>query len=135
MNKLYLAIMSPLLATSLTACGSSGSEEGGEITVVDATLKEASTYKNNLFCNNPSTAVEDICNIRMYQIMVEAFNNGDDTINYDVGYGTSNHKGDIQGVIDQLNYIILERRDVIDKSWYNRDAKTKCSNGYDCLMT
>lgn len=105
MNKLYLAIMSTLLATSLTACGSSSSEEGGEITVVDATLKEASTYKNNLFCNNPSTAVEDICNIRMYQIMVEAFNNGDNNINYDVGYGTSNHKGDIQGVIDQLDYI------------------------------
>lgn len=33
------------------------------------------------------------------------FVNGDDTINYDVGYGPSTHKGDLQGIINSLDYI------------------------------
>ena len=36
---------------------------------------------------------------------VESFVNGDDSINYDQGYGSSHHKGDLQGVIDSLDYI------------------------------
>ncbi|MGL4206481.1 MAG: alpha-amylase family protein [Aeromonadaceae bacterium] len=45
------------------------------------------------------------CDLRMYQVMVESFVNGDDTINYDVGYGPSQHKGDLQGIINSLDYI------------------------------
>ncbi|WED29969.1 pullulanase-type alpha-1,6-glucosidase [Vibrio sp. DW001] len=45
------------------------------------------------------------CDLRIYQVMVESFVNGDDTINYEQGYGSSHHKGDLQGVIDSLDYI------------------------------
>ncbi len=41
----------------------------------------------------------------IYQIMVEAFQNGDDSINYSDGYGSSSHKGDLRGVINALPYI------------------------------
>ncbi len=107
-TKLCTAILATILATSFTACGGGGSSGGSDdptVTTVSKTLSENNIYSNKLFCYNPSTADEDICNIRMYQIMVEAFNNGDDAINYGVGYGNSDHKGDIQGVIDELDYI------------------------------
>ena len=108
-NKLHTAILASLLATSVTACGGGGSGSSDptpEIKTVTANLEiNSNTYRNNLFCYNPDTAKEDICNIRMFQVMVEAFQNGDDSINYDTGWGPSNHKGDLQGVIDSLDYI------------------------------
>ncbi|HEX5751650.1 MAG TPA: alpha-amylase family glycosyl hydrolase [Archangium sp.] len=45
------------------------------------------------------------CGLRLYQIMVEAFVDGDSTANYNTGYGTSPHKGDLQGIINSLDYI------------------------------
>ncbi len=45
------------------------------------------------------------CNLRLYQVMVESFIDGDPAANYNTGYGTSSHKGDIQGIIDSLDYI------------------------------
>ena len=108
-NKLYTAILASLLATSVTACGGGGgggSDPTPEIKTVTANLEiNTNTYRNNLFCYNEATADEKICNIRMFQVMVEAFQNGDDSINYNVGWGPSNHKGDLQGVIDSLDYI------------------------------
>ena len=108
---LSAAVISASLAF-LTACGGGGGSSSGggddpkdeEINVeIDALTP--STYNNKQLCNNPVSANPGVCDIRMYQIMVEAFNNGDDYRNYNVGYGTSDHKGDIQGVIDQLDYI------------------------------
>ncbi|WP_294493766.1 alpha-amylase family glycosyl hydrolase [uncultured Ruminobacter sp.] len=106
-NKLYTAILASLLATSVTACGGSGSSDPTpEIKTVTANLEiNSNTYRNNLFCYNQATADEKICNIRMFQVMVEAFQDGDESINYNIGYGPSNHKGDLQGIIDSLGYI------------------------------
>nr|WP_241796603.1 alpha-amylase family glycosyl hydrolase [Vibrio rumoiensis] len=41
----------------------------------------------------------------MYQIMVESFVDSDKNANYDTGYGTSHHNGDLQGIINSLDYI------------------------------
>jgi pullulanase-type alpha-1,6-glucosidase len=46
------------------------------------------------------------CDLRIYQVMMESFVDGDPTANYGVGYGTSHHNGDLQGVIDSLDYIV-----------------------------
>lgn len=43
--------------------------------------------------------------LRIYQIMVESFVNGNDAIGHNTGYGISHHKGDLQGIIDSLDYI------------------------------
>lgn len=43
--------------------------------------------------------------LRIYEIMVESFVDGDPAISYKVGYGPSHHSGDLQGVIDSLGYI------------------------------
>ncbi len=44
-------------------------------------------------------------NLRIYQVMVESFRDGDSTRNYNAGYGTSHHKGDLRGIIEALPYI------------------------------
>ncbi|WP_428751171.1 alpha-amylase family glycosyl hydrolase [Vibrio cionasavignyae] len=43
--------------------------------------------------------------LRIYQVMVESFVNSDNSIGHGTGYGTSHHMGDIQGIIDSLDYI------------------------------
>ncbi len=45
------------------------------------------------------------CELRIYQVMVEAFVDGDSSRDYNDGYGTSHHKGDLRGIIDSLDYI------------------------------
>ncbi len=48
---------------------------------------------------------EQFQNLRIYQVMVEAFIDGDSTRNFNVGYGPSAHRGDLRGVIAALPYI------------------------------
>ncbi|GAL28798.1 neopullulanase [Vibrio variabilis] len=49
-----------------------------------------------------ATASDDL---RIYQVMVESFVDGNSAIGHGTGYGTSHHMGDIQGIIDSLDYI------------------------------
>ena len=43
--------------------------------------------------------------LRIYQVMVAAFIDGDSSRNFDAGYGPSHHHGDLKGVIRALPYI------------------------------
>ncbi|HAS8150699.1 TPA: glycosidase [Vibrio vulnificus] len=52
-----------------------------------------------------AVAMNKADDLRIYQVMVESFVNGNDQIGHGTGYGTSHHKGDIQGIIDSLDYI------------------------------
>ena len=45
------------------------------------------------------------CDLRIYQVMVEAFVDGDPAHDYGDGYGTSHHRGDLRGIIQSLDYI------------------------------
>lgn len=49
--------------------------------------------------------MEESNHLRIYQIMVESFVDGDNSIGHGTGYGTSHHNGDLQGIIDSLDYI------------------------------
>jgi len=44
-------------------------------------------------------------NLRIYQVMVSSFQSGDKKLGYYAGYGPSAHKGDLQGIINALDYI------------------------------
>ena len=44
-------------------------------------------------------------NLRIYEVMVESFMDGDPQSNMDQGYGTSHHRGDIRGITQSLDYI------------------------------
>ncbi|MFY0566895.1 alpha-amylase family glycosyl hydrolase [Archangium lansingense] len=63
----------------------------------------ASRADSRLACFKGNGEAE--CGLRLYQIMVEAFVDGDSTRDYNTGYGTSSHKGDLQGIINGLDYI------------------------------
>ncbi len=52
-----------------------------------------------------TTQTAEFCGLRIYQVMVEAFVDGDPAHDYNDGYGTSHHKGDLRGVINSLDYI------------------------------
>ena len=43
--------------------------------------------------------------IRMYQVMVSSFQDGDQSCGYGTGYGPGPHNGDLRGVINALDYI------------------------------
>src|SRR5574344_2827655 len=86
-----------MMALALAACGGGGGGDDEPEKPVEPTTDTRMT------CNQGAST--EACGLRMYQIMVEADVNGDDTINYNVGYGPSNHKGDLQGIIDSLDYI------------------------------
>lgn len=48
---------------------------------------------------------EAACGLITYQIMVESFINRDHSIGFASAYGSSHHQGDLQGIIDSLDYI------------------------------
>lgn len=116
-NQLKQSLISVSMAVMLAACGGGG---GGTTTpaptptptpdptpaptpnIVSVTTA-AEAVQNRLACNKGTADTE--CNLRIYQIMVEAFVDGDNTADYNAGYGTSNHKGDLKGITASLDYI------------------------------
>ncbi|MFT6924821.1 MAG: glycosidase [Psychromonas sp.] len=108
-SKITLALT---LALNLAACGTgigltqtpntlSASDENIVIEV-----KQASSDKDQrLACYQGNAAVSKRCGLVTYQIMVESFVDGDTTVGQGTGYGTSHHQGDLQGIIDSIDYI------------------------------
>ena len=58
--------------------------------------------QHNSGCSGQMAAA---CDVRIYEVMVESFVDGDPARNYNAGYGTSHHKGDLRGIINSLDYI------------------------------
>ena len=73
----------------------------------------------------------DFCDLRIYQVMVEAFVDGDSNHDYNDGYGTSHHKGDLRGIINSLPYIKDQGMNAI---WmtpiFDSDAGGNYENGH-----
>ncbi|TAA45808.1 alpha-amylase family glycosyl hydrolase [Corallincola spongiicola] len=88
-----------LISTLLSACGgsSSGSTAGGGTTTPPAPTYQAYPCDADLY--------EQANRLRIYQVMTEAFIDGNTNLGYGIGYGPSPHEGDIQGIIDSLDYI------------------------------
>lgn len=79
---------------------SSSSQASAHLVTINSALNAPSP---GLACNQADAPVS--CDLRVYQIMVESFIDGDAEANYNTGYGSSHHKGDIQGIINSLDYI------------------------------
>ena len=67
------------------------------------TIESSTNNSAHYACTTEMTAKTN--DLRIYQIMVESFVNGDPSIGHGTGYGTSHHHGDLQGIIDSLDYI------------------------------
>ncbi|MGR5538144.1 alpha-amylase family glycosyl hydrolase [Vibrio campbellii] len=76
----------------LSACNSSGGSDG-------STPLPETSYACQV------NVIEQSNQLRTYQIMVESFVDGDSSIGHGTGYGTSHHNGDLQGIINSLDYI------------------------------
>lgn len=87
-------------ALLLTACGSGGGSGSSEPLQPPVTNPPPATASRACYGND-----QPACNLRTYQVMVESFVDGDGSANYGVGYGPSQHNGDLQGVIDSLDHI------------------------------
>jgi len=100
------ATLATSLAVLLAACGSSGESGNVEVTpptnAANITTARDASAQDRLPCEN---ATGEFCDLRVYQVMTEAFVNGDGNIGHGEGYGTSHHMGDLQGIIDSLDYI------------------------------
>lgn len=93
-NKLLSKSLIALSVVSvLSACNSSGGSDSGSTPLPDTSY----ACQTNM--------IEQSNQLRTYQIMVESFVNGDSSIGHGTGYGTSHHNGDLQGIIDSLDYI------------------------------
>lgn len=97
--------LSSVSSTSASAISiSSSSSSSSLVNAHRVTVSSASNATEaNLACNQASAPAS--CNLRIYQIMVESFVDGDASADYNAGYGQSHHKGDLQGIIDSLDYI------------------------------
>ncbi|MGF1723564.1 glycosidase [Photobacterium nomapromontoriensis] len=87
----YLALA---IAASLTAC--SNTDQATDNTT-------ASVSGPRYSCDSQMAAMTD--DLRIYQVMVESFVDGDKAVGHGTGYGTSHHNGDLKGIIDSLDYI------------------------------
>jgi len=100
------------LALNLAACSTEGGlkKTPNTLSTFDQNIvievKQASDDKNQrLACYQGNTAVSKRCGLVTYQIMVESFVDGDRTVGQGSGYGPSHHQGDLQGIINSLDYI------------------------------
>ncbi len=97
-NRGNTLLVGAILSSMLVGCGSSGNSTSDALPTGDDNLIVA-PYA---CLDNTEQAMNDL---RIYQVMVESFVSGDSTIGHGTGYGTSHHNGDIQGIIDSLDYI------------------------------
>ncbi|WP_219933250.1 alpha-amylase family protein [Massilia glaciei] len=107
----------PLALALLTACGGGGASAPApapapppvqpaptppathDVSVAGA----AGARQQRLACNG--VMAQPACALRIYQVMVESFVDRDPLADFNVGYGTSAHKGDLAGITASLDYI------------------------------
>src|SRR5262245_40001234 len=101
--KLRSGLLTACLSLPLISCGGGGDSTPpaptGPVTISAA----SGSPESRLSCFKGTADAE--CNLRMYQVMVEAFADGTSTADYNTGYGTSSHKGDLVGITNALDYI------------------------------
>ncbi len=101
---------------SKTLAIGSNSFNVSEFTTSVGTIQVSGTISNSAGSKNVSGSisvvekpankiVSDWNELRIYQIMVSSFQDGDSSVGYGTGYGPGPHNGDLQGIINALDYI------------------------------
>ena len=110
MNNTYRIAAVGLALLMLAGCGSGGASPAPAAppppppaTHEVNLTKAAGSIEQRLACNG--ALAQPACQMRIYQVMVEAFVDGDPGANFNAGYGSSPHKGDLAGITASLDYI------------------------------
>ncbi|WP_432455786.1 alpha-amylase family glycosyl hydrolase [Agarivorans sp. QJM3NY_29] len=123
------SILSISIIVGLSACGGGSDAGNGNSTTPtnDAIniTSSAESAQQRLPCEN---ATGEFCDLRIYQVMTESFVDGDSSFDYGAGYGTSHHNGDLQGIIDSLDYIKALGMNAI---WLTPIFESIATNGQD----
>lgn len=99
-----IAMTVAIAAFGLAGCASQLAQTEGSAPTTASVVKQANgETETRLACNQGVFSEE--CNLRIYQIMVESFVDGDAKANFGTGYGTSHHNGDLAGITASLDYI------------------------------
>lgn len=101
--KTFHKLVLPVLFGTLMGCGSSSSNGPGDNDPGNRGEPGNGDVVDTLSCD--TTAYDIAKSLRIYQVMTEAFINGNPSIGHGEGYGTSHHMGDIQGITNSLEYI------------------------------
>lgn len=111
-------------------------KEGDNIITVKVTSGSAvNTYTIN-FTTPKNTISSDFNSLNIYQVMVSSFQDGANC-GYGTGWGPSNHRGDLRGIINALDYIkglgvnALWMTPIFDSNNSNMGTLT-ASTGYFC---
>lgn len=143
-TKLTGSMCVALLLTTACGGGGSGSSDTPSIIEKDATITingdDARALRNQLICYKGSSLTDEQikkCDLRIYHVMISSFQDGDDSIGYGIGYGPSQHKGDIKGITNAVDYIAGLNMNAIlttpfmkscDKDCTDTDEETKKLN-------
>lgn len=116
-----------------------------EFTTVPTTLSVLGSIKNAIGTTTinevitisevlPTSLTGNWNELRIYQVMVSSFQDGDPNVGYGTGYGPGPHNGDLQGVINALDYIKdLGMNAVWMTPIFTSDGNTQLdSTGYFC---
>lgn len=77
------------------------SQNSEKVTITNENLSKSVNDSNGCYGNN-----EKLCDVRIYEVMVESFNHSDKgPKGYQVAWGPSKHGGNLQGIIEKLDYI------------------------------
>ncbi|WP_417069365.1 alpha-amylase family glycosyl hydrolase [Niveibacterium terrae] len=122
--------LSLIASALLIACGGGGGDSSTTpVTPTDSAISISSvsgSTEETLPCNKGTSNSE--CALRTYQIMVESFIDGDSSADYNTGYGSSHHKGDLQGIIASLDYI---KSTGVNAIWLTPIFKSTAASGQD----
>ncbi|MCW7555247.1 alpha-amylase family glycosyl hydrolase [Endozoicomonas gorgoniicola] len=102
MKKSLLAVSISVLLASCVSMPDKAAEDGqvNDQVEITAALGE---QESRLICNSKKSS--ELCDLRIFHIMTEAFADGDPATGFGDGYGTSHHHGDLVGVTQSLDYI------------------------------
>ena len=113
----------PLIEKTITIGGISKTVTVGknsfnvaDFTASEGTLEVSGTLSNSagstpvsgkisVTAKPENSLVSDWNELRIYQVMVSSFQDGDPSVGYGTGYGPGPHNGDLRGVINALDYI------------------------------
>ena len=126
-------LLTACLSLPLVSCGGGGGDAGSPTGPTlpsgpsDVTISAAAgTPDARLACFRGTPDAE--CQLRLYQVMVEAFADGDPTVGYGTGYGTSPHRGDLVGITNALDHI---QRTGVNALWLTPIFRSTAIAGQD----